>query len=314
MAIGTSPPNSGGTRDVYVEGQPPPANNTPKPQARSVDVSPQYFDVLKVHAETGRLIEETDRPESLPVAVVTDDFARKFFPNGDAIGRRIGIGANPAGDPKGTWRTIVGIVPPMGVATQETGVTAAVFAPLTQAPARDLMVFAAAGADPVAAGPALRRAVMAVDPNLPLFGVNSLQGQFDQSTWPFRVFGGLFMTFGLAALLMAAAGLYGVMAFAVRRRTQEIGVRMALGADRRRIVRLVVRQGVWQVGIGVILGFGLGGLLASSLRLLLFRVDPWDPAVFGLTVGVLCAAGLAASLVPALRAASVDPLVALRHD
>jgi ABC-type antimicrobial peptide transport system permease subunit len=113
---------------------------------------------------------------------------------------------------------------------------------------------------------------------------------------------------------MAAAGLYGVMSFAVRRRTQEIGVRMALGADRRRIMRMVVRQGIWQVGVGMAIGFGLGGLLGGQMKALLFRVTPWDPIVFGSTIGVLAAAGLAASLIPALRAASVDPLVALRHD
>lgn len=121
------------------------------------------------------------------------------------------------------------------------------------------------------------------------------------------------MTFGLAALLMSAAGLYGAMSFGVRRRTQEIGVRMALGADRARITRMVVRQGLWQVGLGMALGFGLGGLLGGSLRLLLFQVTPWDPIVFGSTITVLASAGVLASYVPALRAASVDPLRALRH-
>jgi ABC-type antimicrobial peptide transport system permease subunit len=113
---------------------------------------------------------------------------------------------------------------------------------------------------------------------------------------------------------MAAAGLYGVMSFAVRRRTQEIGVRMALGADRRTITRLVLRQGLWQVGAGIVLGFGLGGLLGGAVQPLLLQVNQWDPTVFALTIAVLGGVGLLASYIPALRAASVDPLKALRQD
>jgi putative ABC transport system permease protein len=189
-----------------------------------------------------------------------------------------------------------------------------VLVPIAQSAPRDLFFYVASGAPPATAGPAVRRAVTDLDPNLPIFDIKTLQAQYDLSNWPVRVFGGLFMTFGFAALLMAAAGLYGVMSFAVRRRTQEIGVRMALGADRRRIIRMVVRQGVWQVGVGVALGFGLGGLLGAQMNALLFRVAPWDPIVFGVTIAVLSTAGLLASIIPALRAASVDPLVALRHD
>ncbi len=314
IALGTSAPGNGGTYNLFVEGQASPPTDARRPQARRIDVSPGFFDVLKIHLRMGRLINETDMEGTLPVAVVSEDLVQRFFPDGEVIGRRIAAGANPNAGSNGRWLTIVGVVPAVSVAAQANDTTETVFTPLTQTPSRDLMFFAAAGPDPAAAGPTLRRAVMTVDPNLPLFDVNSLQGQFDQSSWPFRVFGGLFMTFGLAALLMAAAGLYGVMSFAVRRRTQEIGVRMALGADRARIVRMVVRQGAWQVGVGVVLGFGLGGFLGSSLKLLLFHVDPWDPAVFGVTIGVLGAAGVLASLVPALRAASVDPLKALRHD
>ena len=211
--------------------------------------------------------------------------------------------------------TIVGTVPSVGVAPQPTDVPEVLFRPLAQRVSRDVTFFAdTGGGNPTRLGPDVRRAVMQVDANLPLFDVNSLQGQFDQSAWPFRVFGSLFMTFGLASLLMAAAGLYGVMSFAVRRRTQEIGVRMALGADRRGIMRMIVRQGIWQVAVGMLVGGGLAGWLGGLLQLLLFQVKPWDPVVFAVTIGVLSSAGLLACIVPALRAASVDPLVALRHD
>jgi ABC-type antimicrobial peptide transport system permease subunit len=124
----------------------------------------------------------------------------------------------------------------------------------------------------------------------------------------------LFVAFGAGALALAAAGLYGVMAFSVRRRTGEIGVRMALGADRGRILRLVVRQGLMQVAIGAAGGLVIGRLLAGQLSVLFFNVSPWDPTVFAATMAVLTSVGFLATLVPALRAASVDPLVALRRD
>jgi ABC-type antimicrobial peptide transport system permease subunit len=127
------------------------------------------------------------------------------------------------------------------------------------------------------------------------------------------VFGSLFLTFGVSALVMAAAGLYGVLAYGVRLRTQEIGVRMALGAGRGQVVRLILRQGLTVVGIGLLAGLGLGLLLGPLMEALFFNVEAADPVVFGLTVGLLLLTGFTASFVPARRAAAVDPLVALRE-
>jgi ABC-type antimicrobial peptide transport system permease subunit len=159
----------------------------------------------------------------------------------------------------------------------------------------------------------VRRAVQEVDQDLAIFNSNSLSAALSQRAWAFRVFGTLFMSFGFGALVLAAAGLYGVMAFGVRTRTQEIGVRMALGADRRMVVRMILWQGMWRVLLGIALGLVPAWGLAKLMTQLLFRVTPTDPAVFGATIGVLLLAGLAASTVPALRAASIDPLNALRH-
>ena len=310
VAMASSLPDRGGSYVLRIEGQALPADESQWPSTRRLQVTPEFFDVLNVRVTEGRDLRESDREGALPVAVASEDFVRKFFPKGAAIGKRIQTGR----DATTPWWTIVGVVPSLAVAPQPGDSTETVFVPYAQAPSRDVTFLVAARGDPAAAGVTVRRAVVEVDPNLPLFEISTLQGRYDQSSWPFRVFGSLFMTFGLSALLMAAAGLYGVMSFAVRRRTEEIGVRMALGADRRRITTMVVTQGIWQVGIGIALGFGAGGYLATLLKLLLFQVRPWDPIVFGCTIAVLSAAGLLASLVPALRAASVDPLVALRRD
>jgi ABC-type antimicrobial peptide transport system permease subunit len=159
----------------------------------------------------------------------------------------------------------------------------------------------------------MRDAVRAVDANLPLFDVKTVEQAFEDNMWFFRVFASLFMTFGFASLFLAAVGLYAVMAFSVNRRTQEIGVRMAVGASGSKVVGLILRQGLVQVAIGIVLGVGIAALLSTSLQLLLFGVDPYDPAIFGAIALALAATGLAACALPALRAARVDPITALRY-
>lgn len=146
------------------------------------------------------------------------------------------------------------------------------------------------------------------DPNLPLFNIATVEERFDAGAWPFRVFGSLFMAFGIAALFLATIGLYGVMAFSVSGRTLEFGVRMAIGASAGDVVRMVLRQGLAQVIIGIALGVGLGIALGSALSLLLFRVRPYDPVVLAGVGAVLASTALVACFVPARRASRVDPI------
>jgi len=160
----------------------------------------------------------------------------------------------------------------------------------------------------------MREAVKSIDQDLPIFQVDSFADLLYRRSWPVRIFGSLFMAFGLSALVMASAGLYGVLSYGVRLRTQEIGVRMALGAGRKQVIRMILKQGLIVVGVGLAVGLGIGLVLGPAMSALFFNVTPTDPAVFGSTIGLLLATGVVASLVPALRAASVDPLVALRES
>jgi predicted permease len=280
-----------------------------RPSARTLSVSPAFFATLRVTLVQGRAFTAGDITGSQPVAIVSDDFVKKHFPDGRAVDKRIQLGGNP----EAPWRTIVGVAPRL-VSSRETGEVEMVFTPLAQSPTSGLMILASTSGDPRALATPVRRALQTVDEDLPLSQPNSLARSYWQRTWAVRVFGTLFMAFGVAALTLSAAGLYGVMAFSVRRRTQEIGVRMALGADRRGVVHMVLWQGMWRVLLGIALGLAPAWALAGLMRGLLFNVTQLDTTVYVLTVVCLLATGFVASVVPALRAASVDPLRALRHD
>jgi putative ABC transport system permease protein len=281
------------------------------PTVRRVAATPGMFEVLKLTAIDGRLFGPSDFASSLPVAVITKDAAEKYFAGERPIGKRIRLGLKP----RVPWWTIVGVIPSLSSATAtDERNPATVYVPMSQWPDRNLTLLAATTGDPMAAAPGVRRAVKDVDPDLATFQVNSMDGRLYLQAWPFRVFGSLFFAFGISALLMAVAGLYGVLAFTVRLRTAEIGVRMALGADGGRIARMVLRQGMTVVGIGLAIGVTLGALASPLMSELFFNVTARDPFVYSVTITLLLATGVIASLVPARRASRVDPLNALRES
>lgn len=161
---------------------------------------------------------------------------------------------------------------------------------------------------------AVRSAVASVHADTPLYFVQTLQSRIDETTWIFNIFGSLFMTFGGVALFLASIGLYGVMAFTVARRTPEVGIRLALGATGGQVLSLVLRQGLGQVAVGLVLGAGVALLASRGLALVLFEVSPYDPIVFASIAILLAATGLLATFVPARRASKADPAIALRYD
>jgi putative ABC transport system permease protein len=272
--------------------------------------SPDYFRVLRVGLVEGRGFDDRDRAEGAPTVIVNQAFVRRYYPDG-AIGRQLAVATGAHQE----WREIVGVVPDLGMGeTPGDRVTEAIYLPMFQMPSISFTVLAHASGAPLNLSAPVRDAVRALDVNLPLYNIASVERQFEQSTWPFRVFGTLFMAFGVAALFLATVGLYGVMAFSVSRRTQEIGVRMAMGAGARDVLIMVLGQGVRQIVTGILLGAGLGIALGSAATLLLYRVSPYDPIILTAIAAVLAAAALLACLIPARRAAAVDPMVALRHQ
>jgi predicted permease len=307
-AVATGVPIGGGRSSFSIEGERYAAPED-RPAANRIAAGPAYFDVLGVTLRSGRVFTEADVDGAPLVAVVDDAFVAKYLPTGGAIGRRIRFG-----DDKQPWITIVGIVPALLQPTQPNQPGEVVYVPYAQSRDRFGLVLARTAGDPLAVAPALRAMVAREFQDTPLANVNSLADQLWRNGWAFRLFGGLFMTFGAAALLLAAAGLYGVMAFTVRRRTQEIGVRMALGASQRGVLGLVLWQGLWRVGLGVLVGLVPAWYVGTLMQALLANVSPADPMVLMTSSATLLLAGALASLVPALRASAVDPLTALRRD
>jgi predicted permease len=304
-------PSQVGTQTFEVEGVPLPKEGAgPPPSAERLIGTPAIFDVLKLSVAKGRRLTDEDRTKDDLVAVVSTDLVSKYFQGREPIGQRIRMGT----DGKNPWRRIVGVIQPLGTRGRTGDDTLpSIVTPFAQSLSRNatMLVTSSNGITPESD---LRRAMSGVDPELVLYGVSTIQARIDRQTWPFKVFGSLIVAFGSAALILASAGLYGVMSFAVRRRMSEIGVRMALGASQGNILRMVMNQGLVQVGIGVLLGGGLGIFLGKLLTILLYGVKPWDPLVLSATFVVLSVSGLIACLVPARRAARIDPLIALRRD
>jgi len=287
------------------------ADDKDYPDTRRAAIGPGFFDTFGRRILRGRDFTDADGPDAPRVAIVNESFAAKFFEGEDPIGRRIRARQL---DGEAPWITIVGVAPDMYVGDLENREPAGFYIPLAHNPARFASLAIRAAAAPMSLTSAVRDEVAALDADLPLYWVRTMRQAIDENNWHYQVFGSLFMAFGFAALFLATVGLYGVMAFAVSRRTQEIGVRMALGASGRNVLRLVLRQGLWQIGSGLAIGLVLAAGLSRLLTVLLFGVEPWDPGVFATVLATLSAAALLACVVPARRAMRVDPMVALRYE
>jgi predicted permease len=287
------------------------ADDKDYPETHYITTYPGYFKTFNV-ALQGRDFGSADTQTGEPVAIVNRTFATKYFGHDDPIGRRFRMGG---ADSKEPWRTIVGVVPDMWNDGLENEKPQSVYLPFAQAPQRFVSVtIRPRGMGTGAMTGPVRGLVSSIDPDLPIYFVKTLQERIDENAWFYRVFGALFMIMGAVALVLAAVGLYGVMAFNVSRRTREMGVRMALGAQPGDVVRLIVRQGMIQLAIGLVLGLGLAWQLGRLLKIILFQVTAIDPLVYGVTIAVLVLAAAAASLIPARRATRVDPMVALRYE
>jgi predicted permease len=300
--------NDGGSASFQIEGRPSPAGD-PGPHGDIAQVSPGYFGALKIPLRRGRVFSDHDVAGTQAVALVDETLAKQYWPNEDAIGRHIRNGS------KSPWATIVGVVEHVknsDLAGDQ--IKGRYYYPMFQRPSANATVVVRTQGDPGAASGAIRAAVSAVDPTEPISQLRSLSSMVNASLAPRRFVVSMLAIFAALALLMAIIGLYGVTSYSVAQRTQEIGIRMALGARRGEILGMVIRQGMWLTGGGVLLGLAAALALSQLLRSQLFQVSPFDPLTFGLTAVVLIAAELAACSIPAQRATRVDPMEALRHE
>ena len=317
-------PMQGGFRRVLnIEGKPLDQGQQP-PRVTMLTVDPRYFKTIALPLQRGRDLTDEDGMIGREAAVINQRFAALHFPNEDPIGRRITLsidlqgGAPPTGGiPTSLTATIVGIVP--NVRQNDFNLPdpdPIAYLPFRTDPRGFMALLVRSQGDPKAMTPILREEVRAIDPDLPLFGIRTMDEQLAQARWPFRVFGSMFAIFALIALTLSAVGLYAVTAYAVSQRTQEIGIRMALGAQGNQVSWLFLRRSFVQLAIGLMLGvagaFGVGQLFASTQ--LLVQNTGRDPVTIGGIAILLAAVAVAASVLPAKRATRLDPLIALRRD
>jgi len=288
---------------LLVEGRPAPEQCE---ITRFYSVSPDYFPAMGIAVRQGRVFEAGDWKTQTHTTVISRSLARRYFPGQDPLGKRLAA-AHRADE----WFRIVGVVDDVHDEALGDAVRPQVYGVLAQQPAHTLtFVVRGEGVSPVA----IRAAILSVDPQQPVASVRPLADLVAASIARERFAAVLFAIFSAAALLLAAVGVYGVMAYSVAQRTGEIGIRLALGAQVADVLRLVVGQGGRLVGLGLAVGLGAALLLAGVVETMLFEISPRDPLSFAATAALLAVVAVAACLVPAWRAARVNPMVALRVE
>ena len=308
--LGSGLPGSGWMpRHLTVEGRAY-QDERDHPVVRTLAVTPGFFSTFGVRIIRGREIRAPDRTGAERVAVVSQSFVQRHFRDADPIGKRISIGSEPSAP----WLTIVGVMPTLVSASFDDPWPAEVLTSFWQQRRFDTGTLAVEGGADVTSAAILRAAVGAIDPEIPVYGTQSMTEVMREPMRFFNIFATLFIVFGVAALVLSSIGLYAVMTFSVSRRVREMGIRLALGATAGAVIRMVLRQGVWQIAIGMAIGLLAGSGLVRVARAALFQVQPNDPVVTGLVGLVLAATALVACLVPARKATRVDPVIALRTE
>jgi predicted permease len=274
-------------------------------------VTPDYFRTMHVPLLLGRVFTSADRGTA-SVVVINDAFARQYFKDADPIGQRITFDRVP--DSTSTWRTIVGVVGSEHQTTPATPPQIEAFAPIAQESSSQMTIVARTAGDPLSIGPAIRRIVAQLDPQLVVADIKPMSDVYATAIARDRFLMTLLSLFGVVGLVLAVVGVYGVVAQLARSRMREMGIRIALGAQAGSVSWLIVRRGLILTAIGAITGTGVALVATRGLRRLLYGVAPTDPLTFVVVLGALFTATLVASLLPGLKAARVDPTQTLREE
>jgi predicted permease len=285
------------------------------PQRRStlaiMKISQAYFRTMRAPLLAGREFNDADTAVSVPVAIVNGLLAAKFWPNEDAIGKRLRFWD---GDAPESWLTVVGVVSNI-LQDDDTRqkIDPVVYVPYRQQPGGGVWMLARTRVSPSSLANAFRGEVQALDADLPVYGPFALTDRLERY-WDSRFYGSLFLIFAAIALLLASSGLYSVVAHSIRQRTQEIGIRMAMGATTRDVLELVLKQGMLPLGMGLIIGLAASLAVNRLLAAELVQISPSDPLALAAASATLVVSAALGCLIPARRAMRVDPVVALRHE
>jgi putative ABC transport system permease protein len=314
LAGGLPPLRRINANDTEIEGY----QQTPDGPAQNVDywnvVGNDYFKTMKIKTVEGRTFEPVDDNDQAQRVVVVNQALAKRFWKGSPIGRRVNPGfANPK-----VWSTIIGVVEDTKNAGMEKPAAPELYLQAHQIAqfglSTNMSFVVRTDGDPESLAPGIRAAVREVDPRLPVYGLRPMSEVIARSMVQPRFLSLLLATFSGIALFLASIGIYGVMAYSVAQRTQEIGVRMALGAQRLNVLRLVFGQGFLLLMIGIVIGLGGAFAVTRVMRTLLFEITATDPLTYSGVVLLLTAVALLACYIPARRATKIDPLVALRYE
>ena len=287
-----------------------------RPALNLMTASPDYFDTMGIHVEKGRAFSERDDEKAPPVMLVNEAFVKTYYPDADPIGKRVEIGMESSlyKRDKPNWREIVGVVADVKQRGLAIPAPPQAYIPYPQGffGTLNMTVKTAPGVTGIA--DAIRHEIASMDNSLPVYSIRAMDSYLSESAAVPRFHTTLLTLFAGLALVLAAVGLYGVMSYMVVQRTRDIGVRIALGAAPGNITRMVLGQGLVLSVIGVIAGSCAALVLTRFMKSFLYGVQPLDPVTFASVIALLVAVATLSSYIPARRAASVDPMVALRAD
>ena len=300
------------TRSFAIEGRPA-VTAGEAPTGNELIVSPGYLSALGVPLLSGRRLTAADGADASAVTVISQALARRYFASVDPVGARIRMGGG-AIDADAPWVSIVGVV--ADIRNDDLGAPpeAQLYRPLAQQPRRAMSLLARTTGEPDALVAALRQQIQIIDPEQPIFAVQTMSQILFGDTSGSRIVIGVLGVFAFLALVLAAVGIYGVVSYTATQRTREIGIRMALGAGTGDVLRLVLGQGMISVAAGMVVGLAISLAVTRLVAGILFQVSPTDPVTFGGVTLLLGGVGLLASLVPALRAGRLQPVAALREE